>query len=166
MAKAFAISSTFPIDRHPKWDERFLQLARLVSTWSKDPSTKVGAVLVSPDRLDVIIGYNGFPQRMADVPTYLNDRETKYSRMVHGEMNALLNARRSVVGYRLYTYPFMCCDRCTPHVIQAGISALITYEATPAAMLRWDKSFTLSRLYFQEAGIPVIEYPTPAEVNP
>ena len=83
-----------------KWDQRFMDLAQLVSTWSKDPSTKTGAVLVSPDKKDVILGFNGFPSRMSDAPELYANREVKYSRVVHCEVNAVLHARRGggVIG--------------------------------------------------------------------
>ena len=49
-----------------KWDRRFLALAEHVADWSKDPSTKTGAVIVRPDRTIASMGYNGFPRGMAD----------------------------------------------------------------------------------------------------
>ena len=93
------------------WDKRFLALAQYVSTWSKDPSTKTGAVIVSGRRV-VSLGYNGFPQGMPDLPVLYDDREEKYSRVVHCEINALLFAERTVRGCTLYTWPFLSCDRC------------------------------------------------------
>ena len=73
-----------------KWDQRFLDLARHVAGWSKDPSTKVGAV-VADDRHQVLsMGYNGFPAGMRDNVDLYEDRPTKYSRIIHAEMNALL----------------------------------------------------------------------------
>jgi dCMP deaminase len=81
-----------------KWDLRFLELTKLVSTWSKDPSTQTGAVIVDSKRHIVSVGYNGFPHRLADTPARLNDRPTKYSMIVHCEMNAVLNAQRVCRG--------------------------------------------------------------------
>ena len=93
-----------------KWDQRFLELAKLVSTWSKDPSTKVGAV-IAHDRKIISVGYNGFPEGVLDTAERYYDRETKYKYMVHAERNALLFANTSVKGMTLYTYPFMPCIR-------------------------------------------------------
>ena len=61
-----------------KWDQRFLDIAKLVSTWSKDPSTQTGAVIVRPDRSVVSLGFNGFPKAMLDKDEWYNDRNEKY----------------------------------------------------------------------------------------
>lgn len=89
-----------------KWDLRFLRLSQCISTFSKDPSTKVGAVIVRPDKTIASMGFNGFPKKLKDDARY-NDREVKYSLIVHGEINAILFAKESLTGYTLYTYPFM-----------------------------------------------------------
>ena len=60
-----------------KWDERFIELARLVAAWSKDPSTKVGAVIVRPDRTVASVGFNGFARGVDDTEERLNDRALK-----------------------------------------------------------------------------------------
>lgn len=142
----------------PKWDKFFLGMAHYVSTASKDPSTKVGAVIVSPDRTDIIMGYNGFPRGMDDSSILYDSRETKYSRIVHAEMNAILLARRSVAGYTLYTFPFICCDRCSVHVIQAGIKRVVAPTPTGDQYARWGEAFNKSRANFKEAGVEVSEY--------
>jgi dCMP deaminase len=79
--------------RQEVWDKRFLSMARLVSAWSKDPSTKVGAVIVTPENVIVRVGYNGFAQRMPDAEHHYKDREVKYSRIVYFETNAIVLAR-------------------------------------------------------------------------
>jgi dCMP deaminase len=81
-----------------KWDGRFLDLAVFVGDWSKDPSTKVGAVLVRPDRTIAGLGFNGFPRGVLDHPERYDDRPTKYEMVVHAEMNALLSSRESLEG--------------------------------------------------------------------
>jgi len=139
-----------------KWDLRFIDLAKHVSQWSKDPSTKVGAVIVSPDKTDVILAFNGFPIGMNDDEEIYNDREKKLSRIVHAEMNALLLARRSVNGYCLYTWPFLPCDRCAPCIIQSGIKKVVSPYATKEQLERWGKFFELSLQYFKEAGVEVV----------
>jgi dCMP deaminase len=80
------------------WDLRFLTLAKTVSTWSKDPSTKVGAVIVDKNRRVVSLGYNGFPKGVKDTIEKLEDREQKYKHMVHAERNAMLFANKSLKG--------------------------------------------------------------------
>lgn len=140
------------------WDKYFLDLGRMVATKSKDPSTKVGAVIVRPDRTIVSLGYNGFPRGVADTSERLNDRPTKYSLVVHAEMNAILSARESLQGYTLYTVPFMPCDRCFVHVIQAGITRVVFPRATPDQLLRWGAAFEAVLMLAGEAGITMVEY--------
>jgi dCMP deaminase len=140
-----------------KWDGRFLSLAQLVSTWSKDPSTKVGAVIVRPDRTVASLGFNGFPQSMDDNLVFYTDREKKYSRIVHGEINALIFAHESVKGYILYTYPFIPCDRCVVQIIQAGIIRIVAPQATAEQLTRWKDSFDKTRSYCKEAKVELIE---------
>lgn len=142
-----------------KWHLRFLLLAKHVAQWSKDPSTQTGAVLVSPDRTDVILGYNGFPSRMNDSPERYANREEKYSRIVHCEINALVHAKRSVAGFTLYTYPFISCDRCAVQMIEAGIVRAVAPEPTASQLERWAAAFTRTRSYFSEARVEIIEIP-------
>jgi len=137
-----------------KWDIRFLDLAKLVSTWSKDPCTKIGAVITDKDNKIVSLGYNGFPKKLAD-DDRLNDRETKYKMIIHGEMNAILSANRSLDGCTLFTYPFMPCPRCASMVIQTGINRIVSYKNTNE---RWAEEFELSLSLFKEAKIEYIEY--------
>lgn len=133
-----------------KWDIRFFRLAQLVASWSKDPSTKTGAVLVRPDRTVASLGYNGFAQGMKDDDELYADRETKYSRIVHCEMNALLFCRdpRPLAGFTLYT-TIPCCDRCAVHMLQAGIRRFVWGESGPQHQ-RWN--FDKTKEYLREAG--------------
>ena len=78
-----------------RWDMRFLEMAQLVASWSKDPSTKVGATIVDDDRRVISVGYNGFPKGVADNKR-LEDRDEKYKMIVHAERNALLFSNTSV----------------------------------------------------------------------
>jgi dCMP deaminase len=136
-----------------KWDKRFLDLARYVSTWSKDPSTKTGAVIVRPDRTVASVGFNGFPKSMADSGNYYENREEKYSRIVHCEMNALLHAREHTEGYTLYTWPFASCERCVVHMIQAGITRFIFPPIPVEKQERWKNSLEKTKQYIFECGL-------------
>jgi dCMP deaminase len=149
-------NSKLPV-RDEKWAQRFLNLAKEVSTWSKDPSTQVGAVIVRPDRTICSLGYNGFPRSMMDVEKWYSDRNEKLSRIIHGEMNALLNARESISGYTLYTYPFMPCDHCMVMLIQAGIAKIVTLKPKGEAAVRWGKEFEKARLYAHSCGVGLDE---------
>lgn len=131
------------------WDNYFLDLAEAVAYASKDPSTKVGAVIVRPDRTVASLGYNGFPRGIEDSHARLNDRPTKYSMVVHAEPNAILSAREPVRGYSMYTTLFTCSD-CAKLLIQAGIKEVVspTYDIE-----RWENSLRLAKQLFDEAGV-------------
>lgn len=150
-----------------KWDLRFLSMAKKIASWSKDQSTQTGAVLVRPDRSICSLGYNGFPRNMSDAPElYSNEnRELKYSRIVHCEMNALLAARETVTGYTLYTWPFMSCDRCAVHMIQAGVARCVAPAISEDKKERWQPILEKSMGYFAEAGVKLTIYSLPEDWN-
>lgn len=139
------------------WDTYFLGLAKYVSTASKDPSTQTGAVIVAEQKRIVSVGYNGFPAKMIDDPTVYADREQKYSRIIHCEMNAAKMAREPLDGYTLYTYPFMSCDRCFVHMLNEGIVRFVAPRPTSDQETRWGESFNKSRRYAEEAGVILLE---------
>jgi dCMP deaminase len=132
-------------------------MAKLISTWSYDPSTQTGAVIMRPNKSVASVGYNGFPQKMNDTPDLYASREEKYSRIIHCEMNALLFANERVVGYTLYTYPFISCDRCFVHMCQAGITRFVAPQATPDQLTRWGEAFNRVRNYADEMNVELIE---------
>lgn len=140
-----------------KWDLRFLGLAELVAGWSKDPSTQTGAVIVRPDLTVAGVGFNGFPKRMPDNPDNYHNREEKYRRIVHCEMNAILHTRETLAGYTLYTYPFASCDRCAAHVIQAGFSRVVAPKCPNHLLERWGANLEFSKTMFAEAGVEFVE---------
>lgn len=137
-----------------KWDKRFIDLAKLVGSWSKDPSTKVGAVIVDKDNRIISIGYNGFPASIEDDERLL-DREQKYKIIVHGEINAILFAGKSLVGCTLYTIPFEPCPRCAGLIIQSGIKRVVSPRNNNS---RWEEDFKITRKLFKEAGISLNYY--------
>jgi dCMP deaminase len=130
-----------------------MEVARLVSTWSKDPSTKVGAILVK-NRKIVSTGYNGFPAGIAD-DHRLDDREKKYPIIVHGEMNALIQAGHNADGSTLYLwgFPGPPCQDCAKHVIQAGVKRIVTRAGKPDA--RWADKINVAYAILEEAHILV-----------
>jgi dCMP deaminase len=134
------------------WDYRFLDLADLVASWSKDPSTKVGAVIVDSKNRVVSLGYNGFPRGVEDV---VMDREVKLLRTIHAEENALHFAYRDVEGCRMYV-SMPPCAKCSAQIVQRGISEVI-YRADSAYMTsfiaRWSENLLQSEAILQEAGI-------------
>lgn len=149
-----------------RWDMFFLRLCALNAQMSKDPSTKVGSVIVRPDNTVAGMGWNGFPRGADDNPSLYENRELKYSRTVHAEVNAILNSREALHGCTLYSN-FFPCDRCMPAIIQAGITTVITQHSvndenslTPATSVsRWHAAMTSSRQMAVEVGINVVIYP-------
>lgn len=137
-----------------KWNQRWLDVAEMVATWSKDPSTKVGAVLFhSQDNVPLAFGYNGLARGVSDDDNRLQNRELKYSLTVHAEANALLNALRSgatVKGSTLMvTHP--PCTACAALIIQAGVSHVMYKAPNEDYLSRWDTR--LSDEMFAEAGV-------------
>ena len=94
-----------------EWDRRYLRIARQVSRWSKDPSTKVGVMADNQGRV-VALGYNGFPRNIEDAEAKLAIRELKYEMVVHAEVNAVLIAGRSTAGGTIYVHGAPICPRC------------------------------------------------------
>lgn len=142
-----------------KWVQRFLGLARHISRWSKDPSTKTGAVITRPDNLILSLGYNGFPKGVSDSPKDYNDRATKYERIIHSEVNAILAASESLEGCILYCYPLMPCARCATLVIQSGISTVIFPYCEESDVLdRFKESHEHAIDMFQHSGVKLICY--------
>lgn len=148
------------VNEQLKWDLRFLDMAKLVSTWSKDPSTQTGAVITNGKRV-VSVGFNGFPQNMVDLPENYSNREQKYSRIVHCEMNALLFAKESTAGCTLYTWPLMSCDRCFVHMAQAGINRFVAPLPSEDAKTRWGDAMERVRAYIKETGGELVELDIP-----
>lgn len=142
-------------ERQLKWDRRYLGFARhIAEECSKDPSTKVGAILV--DNFGRMIpGWNGFPRGLSDDAAVYADRDKKLQRVIHAEMNAILNAG-SARGMTLYTSALSPCSRCAAHVIQAGINRVV-YEITPEGIPeRWAKDMADALVMFKEAGVSVV----------
>lgn len=148
------------LEKQRKWDIRFLQQARLVASCSKDPSTQTGAIMVDSRRVVVSQGFNGFPQKMPDVPELYANRDEKLSRIIHCEMNALIFAQRDLSGCTLYTWPLASCDRCCVHMLQAGIARFV-FPSLPEGPLkaRWTESLERTKKFFVETGVAWEEIP-------
>jgi dCMP deaminase len=142
-----------------KWDKRFLELAKHISSWSKDPSTQVGCVIADDNKKVVALGYNGFPHGIADTPERLNDRPTKYKYVVHSEPNALANAGVSVRGCTIYTYPFAPCSECMKLIITNGIKRVVYPAASAELRARWGESLKFAEDMAKEAGLELQEIP-------
>lgn len=142
-------------DSQEKWDRRFLELADHVAQWSKDPRTKVGAVIVDSLKRVVSIGYNGFPRGVNDDFCRYGNRSLKLKLVAHAERNALDNAPLMVTGCTLYV-PLMPCNECAKSIVQKGITRVVTYAPNRSGEgFNWD----ITKMIFAESGIDLWEYP-------
>jgi len=136
-----------------QWDQRFMKIALEVSSWSKDPSTKVGCVLVR-DKKIISTGYNGLPKNLSDSLDRLMNREEKYEITVHAEVNAVTTAALhgvSTEGCVAYV-TFNPCSRCAAVLINAGIQSVYSY-ASAEIPDRWLTNFILASKILAEAGV-------------
>ena len=140
-----------------KWDKRFLELAEYISAWSKDPSTKVGAVIANKKEI-VSLGFNGFPKKIKDLKSRYKNRDLKYKLTIHAEINAMEYANKNLTNYTLYTWPFIPCSRCCVQIIQAGISRVVSVKPSKDVLSRWAEDLKLTRKLFKEAKVKLIEY--------
>lgn len=147
-----------------KWNYRFMELALHISTWSKDPSTKVGCIVVGPDKEIRSQGYNGFPRGVNDDVEYRQTRPTKYAFYEHAERNAIYNAcsfGASLRGCTLYVTMPPCAD-CARAIIQSGIKQ-VYFMAPPVDAARiqsagnWRETVENSFEMFREAGVKTAE---------
>ena len=146
------------------WDTYFIALAHLSALRSKDPNTKVGAVIVDDMNRIVSIGYNGMPRGCSD-EDFPWEREggfleTKYAYVVHAELNAILNAPRSVQGCTIYVSLFPC-NECAKAIIQSGIKTIV-YESDKYASA--DNTIA-SKKMLENAGVKLKQLDFMTEVN-
>lgn len=135
-----------------KWQKRFFNLAKEVSTWSKDPSHKVGAVIVNDSKQVLSLGYNGLPRGVLDLERRLNNRELKLSLIEHAERNAIFNAHTDIRGTSIFIYGLPPCNECSKAIIQSGIKH-VYYTSKLDKNSKWYNSFKISKMMFTEAGI-------------
>lgn len=148
-------------DRTLSWDEFFMGAALLAARRSKDPNTKVGACVVSPERRIVSTGYNGFPDSGGDAHPGAekgaaslpwaraaeDPLDTKYPYVVHAELNAILNAGHRLAGCTLYVVLFPC-NECAKAIIQSGIREVVYLRND-----RDDVAHAAARRMFIEMGV-------------
>lgn len=142
-------------DRELKWHRRFIELAHDVAKWSKDPSTKVGCVIIGERSEIRSTGYNGLPRGVRDSADRM-ERPAKYLWTSHAEENAVAQAALigvSLSGCTAYV-THQPCSRCARTLIQAGISVVIFDEAGATNMP--SEEFAIARQMFVEAGVECI----------
>lgn len=142
------------------WDEYFMGIALLSARRSKDPSTQVGACIVSAENRILSVGYNGMP-RNCDDDEYPWDREgdaldTKYMFVCHAELNAILNyssANGTLKGSKVYTTLFPC-NECAKALVQSGVGEIVYYSDKYSTT---DSTLAAKRM-FRSAGIKITPY--------
>lgn len=144
------------IETETDWDQRFLDLAEYIGNWSKDRSTKVGAVIVDDDKRIVSTGYNGFCRNSDDKLDYKHERPAKYFFTAHAEANSIYHAAKhgvSVNNCIIYVTLFPCAE-CCKAIIQSGIKKIVTYEPDWTNK-NWFESFKYSKIMMEESGINI-----------
>ncbi len=141
--------------KYSKWDQRFLDVAKLASEWSKDPNAKVGAVIVDTQGQIAGVGYNGFPKMVEDSAERLEDTAVKLELVVHAEVNAILGAGARARGGTIYVFGKPVCARCAGSIIQSGIARVIATPPQENTDSKWDKSGMLAFQMFGEADIRI-----------
>ncbi len=141
------------------WDEYFMGVSLLASMRSKDPSTQVGACIVSDENKIMSVGYNGFPRGCSDDEfpwerSAENSNDTKYPFVCHAELNAILNAGgQNLRGARIFVALFPC-NECAKAIIQSGIKEVIyisdKYADTPSTQA--------SKMMFTAAGVKLTHF--------
>jgi len=137
-----------------KWDQRYLNLAEEVASWSKDPSRQIGAVAVGVKGQVLAQGFNGFPRGIEDSFSRYHNRERKYALVVHAEMNVIYNATYNGVsldGATLYVTGLPVCSECAKGIIQVGIRRVVMREVEIPDS--WKDSWRQTQEMFDETKI-------------
>ena len=142
-------------NRSNKWDKRFIEVARLVASWSKYPGAKMGAVLVKNRRI-LATGYNGIPANIDDATVLEGDRYTRLAYTIHAEINAILNAAKhgaKVEGATIYINADPCVD-CCKAMVQSGIKRIVVPQDSDAEFSkRWGGNLQLAQRLLSQASI-------------
>ena len=148
-----------------KWDERFLSIAKLAATWSKDPNAQVGAVIVDTQGQVASVGFNGFPKLVDDSIERYHDQEQKLEMIVHAEVNAVLGAGTRAREGTAYVFGRPVCSRCAGTLVQAGIQRVVAGQPSPNGEGRWDVSGRLAVQMMGEAKVSFVPHqePNPAD---
>lgn len=149
---------TDQVSRREKWDTRFLQLAQLISSWSKDPTTKVGCVIVNSNDVVIGMGFNGFPQGGVDDEEILANKDRKRLRTVHAEMNALHFATGPIAGARIYVTHHPCAA-CVANLLQHKPAEINIPKGISELGKDWDASVKEAKAMLEEYDVHVYEIP-------
>lgn len=104
-----------------------MKVAEAAASKSKDPSSKMGCVIVDPKKRVVSLGYNGMLQGADESKMTLTERPMKYYFAIHSEMNAIIFAHQDLTGCTLYNR-VATCENCLKYCLQAGIKRFVYKE--------------------------------------
>lgn len=141
---------------------KFVRVAESIASLSKDPSTKVGALIIDDDANIISTGFNGFPRGVNDMRERYQIREMKLKLVAHAEANAIAQAARAghrTHGANLIVTALYPCTNCTGLIIQAGIKRVFAPVMDPVEANRfWFQEQRISKMMFEEADVTVIDY--------
>jgi len=137
-----------------KWHRRFIEMAKQVATWSKDPSTKVGAIIVDDHNRIISSGFNGFAKGVEDCIQLYEDKEYKHQVVLHAETNAIMFAVGPTEGCTLYV-SFPPCAHCAAQIIQSGITTVV-YEDIPVKA-KWNASAEIAKDMYKQVGVRLVK---------
>ena len=146
-------------ERTMKWNLRFMRKAEDAAMDSKDPSTKVGALIVSENGNILSTGYNGFPRKVRDLDERLNDRTIKYPLTVHAELNALSNCLTEGISTKgsILICTHLPCATCCGVLLQAQVEKWVIKKPTEEFKKRWGEEYKFTMMMIKDAGInPII----------
>ena len=151
-------SNVMTIKQRDNWDQRYMDLAGHIATWSKDPRKKVGAIAIGEHGQILAQGYNGFPRGMHDDITLMG-RDTKLLYTVHAEANCIFNASLSgisLAGATMYVSGFPPCSHCAGGIIQSGIKVVYCNSQDRIEMEaddRWSESLKATERMFGQTNV-------------
>lgn len=144
-------------ERAIQWLKYFMTLAKNISEMSKDPSHKVGAVIVDKNKRIVSTGFNGFAKNIIDSDDRLNNKDIKRKLTLHAEENAVTFAKRDLEGCDIYVYGYPPCTHCTSLLIQSGIKCIYYCNPSHRISEHWQADFVLAEQIATEVDVPYLE---------
>lgn len=132
-----------------KWTTRFLQLARSVASWSKDPTTQVGAVAVGTTRRVLETGYNGPPAGVEDLEARFQ-RPAKYLWTTHAEANLVAAAAQHRLSGSTVYVTHLCCAQCAALLVNSGVARIVCGTGVTSMA---PEQFEVAMRMMEEAGV-------------
>jgi dCMP deaminase len=141
-------------------DYFMLEMSERFSEFSKDPTTKVGAIICDNNYRVLATGYNGFSAGYPDDYSSIT-REEKHLISIHAEVNAILNAAKNGVNLSnscIYASEHPCAN-CTAAIVNAGITRIVLREKTNLSLSTWGKSLEMSQKIINSCQMELVKLP-------